>query len=158
MIIPLAVSAVAVTITFLYASWRDLRERRVPFPVWYPMLTVTIPMATWFYLLLFFAGMWQMIVYFLALTCIFSIVFYFLLTSISSGGRCMGPHLPLHLAPRLSPRAVGWNSTYGFLSLHRSRQFPHPESLDAHSHLLVERCSWPDRAFPLHSLGFSRSC
>lgn len=77
MIIPLAVSAVAVTCTFLYASWRDLRERRVPFPTWYPMLAVTIPMATWFYLSLLAGGMWRLVGYFLILTSIFSIIFYF---------------------------------------------------------------------------------
>ncbi len=76
MIIPLAVGAVAVTCTFLYASWRDIRERRVPFPTWYPMLAVSVPMAVWFYISLVSGGMWSLVTYFLVLTILFSVIFY----------------------------------------------------------------------------------
>lgn len=77
MIIPLAIGAVAVACTFIYASWRDIRERRVPFPTWYPMLSVSIPMAIWFYLSLLISNTWSLVIYFLVLTAIFSVIFYF---------------------------------------------------------------------------------
>ncbi len=76
MIIPLAISAAAVTCTFIYASCRDLKERRVPFRTWYPMLAVTLPMAAWFYLMMIAGGQWTVLAYFLAMTGVFSIVFY----------------------------------------------------------------------------------
>jgi len=37
---PLIISTVAVFITLLYASYLDVKERRVPFRTWYPMLVV----------------------------------------------------------------------------------------------------------------------
>ena len=37
---PLIISAVAVFITLLYASYLDVKDRRVPFKTWYPMLAV----------------------------------------------------------------------------------------------------------------------
>jgi preflagellin peptidase FlaK len=49
MIIPLAISASAVLLTLVYASFRDLRERRVPFRTWYPMLAIGLPFSTFFY-------------------------------------------------------------------------------------------------------------
>lgn len=76
MIIPLAIGAAAVLCTFCYASYRDLKERRVPFPTWYPMLAVAIPMAFWFYLGVWARNGWETVAYFLILTIIFSAVFY----------------------------------------------------------------------------------
>jgi preflagellin peptidase FlaK len=51
MILPLALSSAAITVTLLYASVLDIRERRVPFRTWYPMLAVTIPLVIWFSML-----------------------------------------------------------------------------------------------------------
>ncbi|MEM2124526.1 MAG: prepilin peptidase, partial [Methanolinea sp.] len=76
MIVPLAVSAAAVSCTFLYASVRDIRERRVPFRTWYPMLAVSVPMAAWFYLSLLQRGLWGLCAYFFALVLVFSVIFY----------------------------------------------------------------------------------
>jgi preflagellin peptidase FlaK len=39
---PMVVSAVAVLVTLIYASYLDIRDRRVPFRTWYPMLVVGI--------------------------------------------------------------------------------------------------------------------
>ncbi|MDT8358115.1 MAG: A24 family peptidase C-terminal domain-containing protein [Methanomicrobiaceae archaeon] len=75
-IIPLCICAFAVGITLLYASWRDLEERRVPFPTWYPMLTVAVPMAGWTYLSLFLLDMRAAAAY-LVLAAVFCGVFYF---------------------------------------------------------------------------------
>lgn len=45
----LLISALAVVITLIYASWLDIRERRVPFRTWYPMLIVGISATTWYF-------------------------------------------------------------------------------------------------------------
>lgn len=76
MIIPLAISAAAVACTYFYASYMDLKERRVPFRTWYPMLAVTIPMVTWFYIMMMTGGQLTALAYFLAMTGIFAVVFY----------------------------------------------------------------------------------
>jgi len=39
----LAISAAAVLATLVYASYLDIRDRRVPFRTWYPMLIVGVP-------------------------------------------------------------------------------------------------------------------
>jgi archaeal preflagellin peptidase FlaK len=39
---PMVISAVAVLATLVYASWLDIRDRRVPFVTWLPMLAVGI--------------------------------------------------------------------------------------------------------------------
>jgi archaeal preflagellin peptidase FlaK len=44
---PMVISAVAVLITLVYASFLDIRDRRVPFVTWYPMLLVGIPATVW---------------------------------------------------------------------------------------------------------------
>lgn len=49
----LTISALAMGITLLYASLLDIRERRVPFRTWYPMLAVCIPVAILVYAELF---------------------------------------------------------------------------------------------------------
>jgi len=37
---PMVISAVAVLVTLIYASYLDIKDRRVPFRTWYPMLVV----------------------------------------------------------------------------------------------------------------------
>ncbi|MBN2733964.1 MAG: prepilin peptidase [Methanomicrobiaceae archaeon] len=49
MIEVLFISSVAIIITLIYASLLDLKERRVPFKTWYPMLLIGIPLALWVY-------------------------------------------------------------------------------------------------------------
>lgn len=44
---PMVVSAVAVLATLIYASYLDIKDRRVPFKTWYPMLVVGIPASVW---------------------------------------------------------------------------------------------------------------
>jgi preflagellin peptidase FlaK len=41
-IYPIVVSALAVLVTLIYASYLDIKDRRVPFRTWYPMLVVGI--------------------------------------------------------------------------------------------------------------------
>jgi len=76
MIVPLTLSATAVLITLVYASARDIRERRVPFRTWYPMLAIGIPLIGWFYGTLFLAGQWNLLLVYLALVAVFSVLFY----------------------------------------------------------------------------------
>ena len=45
---PMVISAVAVLATLIYASYLDIKDRRVPFVTWYPMLIVGIPATAWF--------------------------------------------------------------------------------------------------------------
>ncbi len=57
MMIPtLALSSVAIGLTLCYASFLDIRERRVPFKTWYPMLGIAVPMAVATYVILFSDG------------------------------------------------------------------------------------------------------
>ena len=44
---PMVISAVAVLATLIYASYLDIKDRRVPFKTWYPMLIVGIPASVW---------------------------------------------------------------------------------------------------------------
>ena len=73
---PMIISAVAVLVTLLYASVLDVRDRRVPFTTWYPMLVVGIPAAAWFYLSIGFSGRWGLVAGYIALCFIFSLMFY----------------------------------------------------------------------------------
>jgi preflagellin peptidase FlaK len=72
----LIVPALATGITFCYASIRDIRERRVPFKTWYPMLVAGLPFTALFYVLLWDWGDLHMVLYFLTLTLLFSFLFY----------------------------------------------------------------------------------
>jgi preflagellin peptidase FlaK len=72
----LIVPALATGATLCYASVLDLRERRVPFRTWYPMLAAGIPFTAFFYGILAFQGEPGMVLYFLALTLLFSVLFY----------------------------------------------------------------------------------
>lgn len=49
----LVLSSAVIGLTLLYASVLDMRERRVPFRTWYPMLVVAVPMAVFTYATLF---------------------------------------------------------------------------------------------------------
>lgn len=49
---PLLIGAVAIGLTLIYASILDIRDRRVPFRTWYPMLAIGAPCTAWFYALL----------------------------------------------------------------------------------------------------------
>jgi preflagellin peptidase FlaK len=66
---PLVISAVAVLVTLVYASYLDIRDRRVPFKTWYPMLVVGISAA----MVLFYqqTGNFSLIVGYLALIASF---------------------------------------------------------------------------------------
>ena len=44
---PAVISSIAVIITLIYASYLDIRDRRVPFLTWYPMLIVGVPATIW---------------------------------------------------------------------------------------------------------------
>lgn len=72
----LVVPAAAVGLTLLYASYRDIRERRVPFRTWYPMLVAGMPFTIFFYILLVQGGEWVAAVSLIVLSALFSILFY----------------------------------------------------------------------------------
>lgn len=72
----LVVPAAAVGLTLLYASYRDIRERRVPFRTWYPMLVAGIPFTTFFYILLVQGGEWEVAGSLIVLCALFSFLFY----------------------------------------------------------------------------------
>ncbi|QYZ78737.1 peptidase A24 [Methanofollis formosanus] len=76
MILSLLIASAAVGITLLYASVLDHRDRRVPFRTWYPMLAVAFPAVLVFYAGLLLGGEMKMAVYFVALSLVFSAVFY----------------------------------------------------------------------------------
>lgn len=44
---PMIISAVAVLATLVYASYLDIKDRRVPFRTWIPMLIIGIPSTIW---------------------------------------------------------------------------------------------------------------
>ncbi len=73
---PLIVPALAIGITLCYASVLDIRERRIPFRTWYPMLLVGLPGAALFYLLLVSGGAVDAALYFGVLAILFSAMFY----------------------------------------------------------------------------------
>jgi len=75
MIPPLLVGALAIGLTLLYASVLDLRDRRVPVRTWYPMLVVAVPMVVLAYGALISVD-WTLAARYLALSLIFSAIFY----------------------------------------------------------------------------------
>ena len=75
-ILPMAVSSAAVLATLLYACVLDIRDRRVPFRTWYPMLFLGVPAAAYFYLTLVLSGRPGLVAGYLALCGIFSLIFY----------------------------------------------------------------------------------
>jgi len=72
----MVISAVAVLITLLYASVLDVRDRRVPFRTWYPMLVVGVPAAAYFYITLVLSGYAGIVAGYLGLCVVFSLIFY----------------------------------------------------------------------------------
>jgi preflagellin peptidase FlaK len=72
----LIVPAIAMGATFCYASVSDIRERRVPFRTWYPMLVAGLPFTALFYFILITGGNLPLVLYFLTLTLLFSFLFY----------------------------------------------------------------------------------
>lgn len=72
----LILPAIAITVTLCYASVLDVRERRVPFRTWYPMLAVSIPFTALFYGSLVFVGNSMTAVSYAVLALLFSAVFY----------------------------------------------------------------------------------
>lgn len=70
------VSSLAVLVTLCYASFLDIKDRRVPFRTWYPMLVIGIPAAAYFYLTIGLSGRWGLVAGYLALCVIFSLMFY----------------------------------------------------------------------------------
>lgn len=75
MIEPLFISSAAIIITLLYASLLDLRERRVPFKTWYPMLLIGIPMSCWVYAVLLLEDL-RIAFGYLFLTAMLCVMFY----------------------------------------------------------------------------------
>lgn len=49
MILPSAIGVLAIGMTLIYASFLDLRERRVPHKTWHPALIAALPLAAWVY-------------------------------------------------------------------------------------------------------------
>ena len=76
MIEPLLVTSAAIAITLVYASVLDLKERRVPFKTWYPMLVVGIPMALWVYAIILSGDLRPAFGYIFLVT-MFCAIFYF---------------------------------------------------------------------------------
>ena len=76
MISLLIVPALAITGTLLYASVLDIRERRVPFRTWYPMLAASIPFTALFYGRLVYDGSSATVAYFAVLSLVFTVIFY----------------------------------------------------------------------------------
>ncbi|MCX6694085.1 MAG: prepilin peptidase [Methanomicrobiales archaeon] len=113
--IPLLISTLAVIITLLYASYLDILDRRVPFRTWYPMLVVGVPCVAVWYGVLFLTGYYLQVTVFLALTLIFSCLFYGMAAARLFGGAdawaliflsaCIPayPFLPLLWADGVSP-------------------------------------------------------
>ncbi|KUG20461.1 MAG: prepilin peptidase [Methanomicrobiaceae archaeon] len=75
MILPLAVIAVAIGITLIYASYRDIRERRVPHRTWRPALAVAVPLALWIYARAIVAD-WKVAAGYIILVLVFCGFFY----------------------------------------------------------------------------------
>lgn len=76
MISLLIVPALAITGTLCYASLLDMRDRRVPFRTWYPMLAVSIPFTALFYGRLVFSGNWTATAYYAVFSLVFTAIFY----------------------------------------------------------------------------------
>ena len=66
---PMVISAIAVLATLIYASYLDIKDRRVPFKTWYLMLIVGIPASVW--LLYIKTGNFSLIAGYLALVVSF---------------------------------------------------------------------------------------
>ncbi|WOF15789.1 peptidase A24 [Methanoplanus sp. FWC-SCC4] len=76
MIEPLVISSIVITVTLLYASYRDVKERRVPFRTWYPMIAICVPISVWAYSLLIVSDLRFAFGYIL-MVVVFCSMFYF---------------------------------------------------------------------------------
>jgi preflagellin peptidase FlaK len=74
-VVPLMIAAVAIGSTLIYASYLDLKERRVPHKTWRPALAITIPIAIWVYGVMILAD-WRLAAGYLFLVAIFCGFFY----------------------------------------------------------------------------------
>jgi archaeal preflagellin peptidase FlaK len=72
----LIIPALAITATLCYASFMDIRERRVPFRTWYPMLAASIPFTVFFYGSLLYFGEYTSMAYLAFLALFFSCLCY----------------------------------------------------------------------------------
>jgi preflagellin peptidase FlaK len=72
----LIIPVIAAGVTLCYASVLDLKERRVPFRTWYPMLAAGLPFTAFFYVLLIAEGDLRAPLFFIVLTLLFSSIFY----------------------------------------------------------------------------------
>ncbi|RQD82466.1 MAG: peptidase A24 [Methanocalculus sp. MSAO_Arc2] len=75
MILSLIVPYLAASVTFLYGSVLDIRDRRVPFRTWYPMILISTPFSVWVYYLLLVGDPFFFIII-AAATCIFCCLMY----------------------------------------------------------------------------------
>ena len=91
---PMVISTIAVLITLIYASYLDIKDRRVPFKTWYPMLIVGIPASVW--LLYIKTGNFSLIAGYLALIVSFFYANY--LDSHEPGEKFRFEYLALTLA------------------------------------------------------------
>ncbi|MEI7648606.1 MAG: A24 family peptidase C-terminal domain-containing protein [Methanomicrobiales archaeon] len=91
---PMVISAIAVLVTLIYASYLDIKDRRVPFKTWYPMLIVGIPASVW--LLYIKTGNFSLIAGYLALIVSFFYANY--LDSHEPGEKFRFEYLALTLA------------------------------------------------------------
>lgn len=75
MISYLVIPFLAVALTFLYGSFLDIRDRRVPFRTWYPMILISIPFTGYAYYLLLLGDLsWFLII--ALTTLVFSVMMY----------------------------------------------------------------------------------
>lgn len=91
---PMVISAIAVLVTLIYASYLDIKDRRVPFKTWYPMLIIGIPASVW--LLYIKTGNFSLIAGYLALIVSFFYANY--LDSHEPGEKFRFEYLALTLA------------------------------------------------------------
>jgi archaeal preflagellin peptidase FlaK len=75
MILPLVIASLAIGITLIYASYRDVLERRVPHRTWRPALVVAVPMAVWAYAMIAVSE-WRMAAGLIVLALVFCGMFY----------------------------------------------------------------------------------
>jgi len=71
---PMLISAIVVFFTLFYASYLDIKNRRVPFTTWYPMLIVGFPAS----IFILYSGFFETPLFFIATTLIFCVFLYIL--------------------------------------------------------------------------------
>ncbi len=73
---PYIFSTFAILITLIYSSVLDVRERRVPFRTWGPMVCVSIPAVMWIYFQIFTMGSFSDCLALIIMSVIFTFMFY----------------------------------------------------------------------------------